>query len=71
MVLLQQQNAHEQTIAELRQEIEEMVQKECDDAKTKNTVKNQTDTIKVLRGKLKDSELELVQLKQSWISPER
>lgn len=48
-----------------------MVQKECDDAKTKNTVKNLSDSIKVLRIKLKDSEMEVSQLKQSWISPER
>ena len=71
LVLLKQSTDQEKTIADLQQEIDELVQKECNDAKLQKMVQNQAETIKTQKQDLKALELELSQLKQTWLPPDR
>ena len=71
LVLLKQSADQEKTVTGLQQEIDELVQKECKDVKLQKMAQTQAETVKAQKQELKALELELGQLKQTWLSPER
>lgn len=71
IVLLKQTQDQEQTIAELRWQSEELQQQGSKEAKLQKNNANQSETIKALKQEMKAQEAELVQIKQTWMAPDR
>lgn len=71
LVLIKQSAENEKTMTEMRQQLDELLEKDGQDAKVQRIVSQQTAQIQKLKQQNKQLEIEVSQLKVSWISPDR
>lgn len=71
LVLVKQAEEQERTIQVLRGQLEELVEKDCNDTKIQKVVASQGEQIKSYKQAIKALEVEISQIQSSWVSPEK